>query len=126
MVSFDITTSFIHGNTEPNSVPTRFCLWITDFGTVVLSQNIFFLNTTNLNSPLLMKQYSNDFKTFADKSNQSSHPYFVGQPSTNHVTRQYYRVLSQREGTGSVDRSLGARLNKMRYVLDIFLPLKNN
>ena len=64
-------------------------LWITDFRTVVLSQNISFLNTTNLNSPLLMKQYSNDFKTFADKSNQSSHPYFVGQPSTNHVTRQY-------------------------------------
>ena len=53
-------------------------LWITDFRTLVLSQNICFLNTTNLNSPLLMKQYSNDFKTFADKSNQSSHPYFVG------------------------------------------------
>ena len=53
-------------------------LWITDFRTLVLSQNICFLNTTNLNSPLLMKRYSNDFKTFADKSNQSSHPYFVG------------------------------------------------
>ena len=53
-------------------------LWITDFRTVVLSQNIY-----------EMKQYSNDFKTFADKSNQPSHPYFVGQPSTNHVTRQY-------------------------------------
>ena len=53
-------------------------LWITDFRTLVLSQNICFLNTTNLNSPLIMKQYSNDFKTFADKSNQSSHPYFVG------------------------------------------------
>ena len=64
-------------------------LWITDFRTVVLSQNISFLNTTKLNSPLLMKQYSNDFKTFADKSNQLSHPYFVGQPSTNRVTRQY-------------------------------------
>ena len=64
-------------------------LWITDFRTVVLSQNISFLNTTNLNSPLLMKQYSNDFQTFADKSNQPSHSYFVGQPSTNHVTRQY-------------------------------------
>ena len=64
-------------------------LWITYFRTVVLSQNKSFLNTTKLNSPLLMKQYSNDFKTFADKSNQSSHPYFVGQPSSNHVTRQY-------------------------------------
>ena len=49
-------------------------LWITDFRTLVLSQNICFLNTTNLNSPLLMKQHSNDFKTFSDKSNQSSHP----------------------------------------------------
>ena len=53
-------------------------LWITDLRILVLSQNICFLNTTNLNSPFLMKQYSNDFKTFADKSNQSSHPYFVG------------------------------------------------
>ena len=44
-------------------------LWITDFRILVLSQNICFLSTTNLNSPLLMKQYSNDFKTFADKSN---------------------------------------------------------
>ena len=35
-------------------------LWITGFRTVVLSQNISFLNTTKLNSPLLMKQYSND------------------------------------------------------------------
>ena len=29
-------------------------LWITDFRIVVLSQNISFLNTSNLNSPLLM------------------------------------------------------------------------
>ena len=42
-------------------------LWITDFRTVVLSQNISFLNTTNLDSPLLMKQYSNDFKHLLTK-----------------------------------------------------------